>query len=697
MPIVAATRTDEAGRFTFNPYVSRSGQESGTIWGFKSGLGVGVVDRLRDNQPGRVHRLVLPTPAVRTLTILDAQGKPVAGVRIAPRMVEGENTRYPGVLVPDAWLDRLSVVTDGRGNALLPSLTGRLDLRTALITLPGPVRHVLPLPHSAGKQDVTLTLGGPARLSGRVRTSSGSPVPDATVEVWARTALPLNASRELYETTEPVAMAAGLLRTRADGTFQTPPALRNGSTYRVVAHKDGFAPALSDWVRLGGTTAAFVSVTLRPLVRIQGRVVDRQGQAVAAARVFQPGGEPAATSDAEGRFTLEQARPAPSFVLVRKPGFRFHGQSITTQTAAPVELLLTRQSEPPPQRMATLPPPISINQSRELVRRVLDPLLKDVLAHGDDSAKFQVLRLFRWVDPAGLLKQVEKTKFQTDSLANTLKGYAALGLATADPAEAEAVTETIVDARRKVRFLVDLADALPTTERPRRLVLLERAAAQVRSTRLSSIKLFQMSEVAERWLDLGEKDKALGLLADGLKIVETIPQANRTEVGSFLYGLARVDAKSTVELLKGVGEDRWNQRTLENIANRLAYAFPAETEHVLDLLHESTWRSEAASASASTWPGSIASEQSGLRPRSRTPATAPTPGPSWLMVCWRRSSRGPRCTRPGHSGYRQPRRFAAGAIPRFGGRRVDPADGRANRPGPGRRGLLARRRAGPRW
>ena len=146
VPIVAQARSDEAGRFTFNPYVSRSGQESGTIWGFKSGLGVGVVDRLRDNQPGRVHRLVLPTPAVRTLTILDAQGKPVAGVRIAPRMVEGENTRHPGVLVPDAWLDRLSVVTDGRGNALLPSLTGRLDLRTARSRSPVPCGTCFPYP-----------------------------------------------------------------------------------------------------------------------------------------------------------------------------------------------------------------------------------------------------------------------------------------------------------------------------------------------------------------------------------------------------------------------------------------------------------------------------------------------------------------------------------------------------------------------
>ncbi len=36
VPIVAQVRSDEAGRFTFDPDASRTGQEAGTIWGFKS-------------------------------------------------------------------------------------------------------------------------------------------------------------------------------------------------------------------------------------------------------------------------------------------------------------------------------------------------------------------------------------------------------------------------------------------------------------------------------------------------------------------------------------------------------------------------------------------------------------------------------------------------------------------------------------
>jgi len=593
VPILAQVRSDEAGRFTFDPNASRTAQAIGTIWGFKTGLAVGVIDRLRDNQPGRVHRLVLPTADVRTLTIVDAEGKPVAGARVTPRMVQTENTRYPGVFFPDAWLDHLSVLTDSRGNAPLPSLTGKVDLRVVLINLPGQVRHVVPLPYAAVKQDVTLTLGAPARFAGRIRTPSGAPVAGATIEVWARTALPLDASRAVYSTPEPVSMGTVPLRARADGTFQTPPVLMNGSTYRVVARKDGFAPALSDWVQLSGTPAPFLAVTLRPLVSIQGRVVDRQGQAVAGARVFQPGGKPEATSDEAGRFTLEQARPTPSFLLARKAGFRFHGQPTSAGAYAPIELVLTRQSEPPSRRMATLAAPISVDQSRALVRRLLDPILKDAIANGDDSAKLWLLRVFRWIDPAGLLEQVEKAQFQRPGTANYLKGCAALGLAAADPVEAEAVAETITDASDKAGTLVDLVDALPATERPRKLALLERAATQARRADLGSKKLFQMGEVAERWLEMGEKDKPLALFADGLKLVEALPPPNRRAAGSFLYHLARVDPKSPVELLKGVGEDRWNQRILANIANRAAYAFPAEAEHVLGLLHESVWRYEA--------------------------------------------------------------------------------------------------------
>ena len=42
----------------------------------------------------------------------------------------------------------------------------------------------------------------------------------------------------------------------------------------------------------------------------------------------------------------------------------------------------------------------------------------------------------------------------------------------------------------------------------------------------SSNKFFQMGEVGEHWLELGERDKARALFADGLKLVETLADSS---------------------------------------------------------------------------------------------------------------------------------------------------------------------------
>ena len=98
--------------------------------------------------------------------------------------MQNESSRYDGVWIPDAWLDRLSAVTDAHGRASLPWISPQLDLRTVMVTRPGVVRHVLPLPYSKGKDDVTLTLRPSARLAGRISAAAG-PIPqDAVISIW---------------------------------------------------------------------------------------------------------------------------------------------------------------------------------------------------------------------------------------------------------------------------------------------------------------------------------------------------------------------------------------------------------------------------------------------------------------------------------------------------------------------------------
>ena len=148
-------------------------------------------------------------------------------------------------------------------------------------------------------------------------------------------------------------------------------------------------------------------------------------------------------------------------------------------------------------------------------------------------AKSWTLGVLRWLDPPALLEHVQQTHFDRIATADHLRSQAALGFVADDPDEAAAIAETIVEPANRTGTLIDLVDLTPAADRARKLALLDRAALQVRSTALSSNKLFQMGEVAERWLELGEMDKALAMFAEGRKLVETMPPQKRTDAGSF--------------------------------------------------------------------------------------------------------------------------------------------------------------------
>jgi hypothetical protein len=168
-------------------------------------------------------------------------------------------------------------------------------------------------------------------------------------------------------------------------------------------------------------------------------------------------------------------------------------------------------------------------------------------------------------------------------------GYA---LAIAD--EAATVVETIHDPSIRADALVALVDALPLAQRTRKLAVLDAAVLQAKAGDLSSSKLYVMGEVAERWLELGEQDKAMALFAEGRRLVEALPPLKRTDAGSFLARLARVEPATALALLKDVGTKRWRDRATANVAIRLAYEHPAEAEQLLNQLDEPIWRFSAA-------------------------------------------------------------------------------------------------------
>ncbi len=597
VPILATTTSGPNGEFRIARPIAdrrRSFLSPGVIWAYRPGLGLGMVNLVRDDRPVQTHRLVLETQETRRLTLRDADGKPVVNASVVSRLVETERTAYLGVTIPDDWLGRLTATTDAQGVALLPGLTRLIDLRSVRIAVPGRAPHVAMLLSAEGKHDATLTLSRPSRLSGEIRDSSDKPVANLPVELWIRCGSPIGNQQAAYVIPEAVRFDGSPIRTDTTGAFQSPPLLRSGSTYRVVVRAPGFAPSVSDWITLRADSNVLPPLKIRKLRSLAGRVVDRQGRPIAGVKVFQPGDGPSTTSDEEGRFRIERITSGRSFLLASREGFRLAGAFIDDKAAPPVELALSRPADPPDRIMTTLPGPISMDESRSLARRVIGPYLKQVVVKGDDVAKSWTLGVLRWLDPPALLEYVQKTHFDRIATADHLKSQAALGFVADDPDEAAAIAETIVEPANRTGTLIDLVNLTPAADRARKLALLDRAALQVRGAALSSNKLFQMGEVAERWLELGEMDKSRGLFAEGRKLVEAMPPQKRTDAGSFQTHLARVDPAAALSLVKDVGPMRWRQRIYANIAIRLAFEHPAEAEDVLNQLEEPSWRIDGA-------------------------------------------------------------------------------------------------------
>ncbi len=176
VPILATTTTDASGGFRLDrpPADRRRGfLAPGVVWGYKAGLGLGVVHLIRADRPEQVHRLVLEPQELRRVTIRDPEGKPIAGVPVSAHLVETERSGYLGVTVPDDWHHRLTAVTDAQGVASLSGLTRRIELRSVRMTIAGGSTQVAMLLYAEGQHEAFLTLGRPRAWPARSRMPRG--------------------------------------------------------------------------------------------------------------------------------------------------------------------------------------------------------------------------------------------------------------------------------------------------------------------------------------------------------------------------------------------------------------------------------------------------------------------------------------------------------------------------------------------
>ena len=146
---------------------------------------------------------------------------------------------------------------------------------------------------------------------------------------------------------------SGPLRSRKDGSFETPQQLLTGSSYRITIHPEGGSVINSDWIATTTELTNAPPLRLRAHRKLIGLVQDRQGQPVSGARVALPSGSPTTATDTQGRFLLEGVLPERTYLLVAAPGFRFQGRpAVPAREPTEQKLVLVRTSEQPDRVLA---------------------------------------------------------------------------------------------------------------------------------------------------------------------------------------------------------------------------------------------------------------------------------------------------------------------------------------------------------
>ncbi len=591
-PILHRVQTDRDGRAQLEVVRERTGAWalSANVWAFQPGHAIAVTSLsfARKRPSPIVIPLTLGQPTKCTITVVGQDDRPVAGLRLTPRLLRRTDPRRVPA-VPEAWTERLAAITDARGVATLNYLPAIMVPLSVQVAGPGIAPHILPLEVPRGR-DAIIKLGRPGRVVGIVRTASGEPVADVPVELWAQGAdirrndfgIPGGDRRMTID--DIIRLDPQPLKTGPQGTFQTPASLLSGSRYRVSIRRTGFVPFVSDWVTLDGERVTIPPITLRPLRNLTGRIQDGQGRAVAGARVFLPAGGPSTATDPDGRFTLAGIDPGKVVILVERAGFRLQGRLVDPSPQAELgTLTVTRASEPPGTVMKPMADPIPPEESRALADRLLGPYLQDPMENIDVEARLYAILALSEFDLDRALELFRNGRIGDENRTNRLvRETLAVKLASREPARAEELVESITDPAAKAGALTRVVKALPASERGRKQALLERTTNLLRD-RLPKgndpVRVQLVSAIAEQWLDMGERDRAR-LVLQPVEITSDVLHTG------YLRQLARLDPdQAMAQWQKQSTRSSASQRaTLQSsIALELATDHPAEAERFFNL------------------------------------------------------------------------------------------------------------------
>ena len=211
-----------------------------------------------------------------------------------------------------------------------------------------------------------------------------------------------------------------------------------------------------------------------------------------------------------------------------------------------------------------------------------------------------ILHSLASINPLGVLRKLDELEVHHPMVKSTAQRLAVRSLIRDDLDQAAAFADAIEVPEYRVNCLVDVADALPNAQRDDNGALLDRAARQFKASMLPGAHLYAMARVAERYYDLGEKERAKTLFAEGLRIANQLPDKTNRVRGTFAARIARVDLPAALAIAKvfpstGLYTADW---VLYNIAYHLAAENPAEAERVMNQVPQESGRDWLAPAIA---------------------------------------------------------------------------------------------------
>jgi hypothetical protein len=534
--------------------------------------------------PGRVElppvELARAAPPLRGV-VRDAVGAPVAGAAIGGDwnfVVEG--TSIASIM---------RGTTDAEGRFAIVGIAP--DARVSLTAQKGDRATRAPVAARGGQDaEVVLTIEPQptVSLAGRVVAWEGTPLAGAAVRFNARTRRPGQAGdwRQVSFDQGP------WIYTGPDGTFHTPAEPRQeGAEYQAEAGADGYLLYQSPWTPAGeADVLRLPDLVLRRATGVRvvaGRVTDAAGASIAGARVLQRGDGPSPTeaaTDADGRFRLPGVAGGRALICAEAPGFRPGGAIIEPE--GPVAIRLARVGEAV-RPLGKAPEPLTRARERELGVSLLEPLLgRARIAAGNMGAVHATLARLA---PDRALAMLEERVTPNPAAALI---QVALARFEDDPGAAPATLDADRSGSARSRGLLALADLADAIAPDRRAGLLDGALAEARRIPQAEPKLILMGEVADRWLESFDVDRAAPILREGQAILQAVrPELFGYNVASFGEALAAVDQPAAEAFLArrapgGSNDEGTRMRDRGMLAIRAAASDPAAAERLAQGLKE---------------------------------------------------------------------------------------------------------------